>query len=98
MIFNEQKPCKIITYITGVDDYGQTRELGQTERNSEIFTKVSALNNQQSPYYIDCDLIAISIDFDITPSNRIEIDGVIYNVQKTLPDKKYLLVFLKKWK
>lgn len=96
MINREWQDIKIITYVAGIDDYGQTRELGQTERSARAVIKQYDAQNVANPDFLRVTKIAITDDLTVSPNNAVKVGTDTYNIKYIIPSNKYLQLFMVK--
>lgn len=104
MINREKQEVTVNTYVSGVDDYGQTRQNGIAKQDKVLM--LYKLNSQpivNNPVFNNTEMMGLVDNNDlgnvtITDENTIVIDSVQYDVLYTIPTPKYLVVSMRKSK
>lgn len=95
MINRDKQLVTVITFIEGVDEYGQPRIAVESEYSAEMVIKPYQNANIQNPVFNDVTLIALSDQKSITEANSIKINNQFYDVIKIIPSNRFNQLFLK---
>lgn len=90
----EFEPIVIKEYTSGVDEWGAIRQNGSTERTVDMVVKIYNQSNVQDPRYIDCTLVGITKDRNITDANTVMYQGKEYNIKYIIPSPKFLTLLM----
>lgn len=96
MINREWQKVKVITFVDSVDAYGQKRQSGSAERDSEMVLKIYSQNNTADPRYVEVTNIGITKDTTIQPGEQVKVNNVVYNVLYIIPSSRLYQVLLKR--
>lgn len=96
MINRETVSIKVVSFTAGTDEYGQLRQLGSTETNSEGMLKLISNMNVSNPLYLESDYLLLTKDKNITVNNQIKVGNDNYQVKYIIPSGKYNQVLIKK--
>lgn len=95
MINNEMQSVKVITFTSGTDDYGQTRQTVSSVTYVDMTLKLYSQTNSSDPRFLNVEYVGLTTDTSITTANQIEVGGSKFNIERTIPSGRYMQVLLK---
>lgn len=98
MINRELEKVTVISFESGVDEYGQTRT--QISGTKEVDMYIKTYSNQliDNPKYNEIEYLALTKDKTITSANQIEYNNIKYDIIYVMPSARYNQLFLRKFK
>lgn len=90
------KPVAVRSFVPGVNEWGQERKNGYTDRTVDMVVKIYSQNYVSDIRYNDVELIGLTYDQDITDSNQIIINNLKYNILHVIPSGRILQVLMKR--
>lgn len=96
MINREFRLVSVVSFTPGLDEYGQQRKNGRSERIIDMVVKIYTQNSVSDIRYAEVNLLGLTKDRSINDTNQIIIDGSSYNVLYVIPSGKLTQVFMKK--
>lgn len=96
MINRELRQAYVLSYDDTLDEYGQPNMGEPKKRECEVTLRIYRHTREEDIRFNDVTHISLTPDKTITDSNKIEINGEIYDVQFINPDGRLAEVFLKK--
>ncbi len=96
MINREMRKAQVLTYDTGLDEYGQPNKGAPTERPIELTFKLFNHRKVEDIRFNDVTHIALTFDRSITDASKIRIDGNDYSIEFVNADARLVQLYLKR--
>lgn len=92
----DKRPVQVISFVSGVDEYGQKRMSGSASRACEMAIYPSSTTLTQDVRYSTVSNVGLTTDKDITDANQI-VDGTdTYDVLYVIGSARLQTVLLRK--
>ena len=84
-----------------INEYGEpTFVLDEQEqpatRTIQVYLKIYSQTNVTDPRYTEVDEIALTKDREVTTSDRLTVDGIVYAVRYVIPSPRFTTLLLRR--